>query len=209
MTMTLQVRQRGTVTLPAAIRDRYNIQTGDSFRLVDLDGVLVLTPLTSPISANNASDMSSKSTELKSPKPRVSIDADVIFAGAAAPHTQGVSYIILGMSELTLLNGVTSEQAITKVTRNLAAKLPGKLPEFHLLVSRALHVVPDPTPEELSMYSGQADPKDLPLLVAALREACPYFVTCNTRHDFPTGKDIKIMRPGDLLLTIRQRLGQL
>ena len=45
MTTTLQVRQRGTLTLPAEIRNRYNIQPGDSFRLVDLDGVLVLTPL--------------------------------------------------------------------------------------------------------------------------------------------------------------------
>ncbi|MEJ5309185.1 MAG: AbrB/MazE/SpoVT family DNA-binding domain-containing protein [Anaerolineae bacterium] len=45
MTTTLQVRQRGTLTLPVAIRERYNIQTGDSFHLVDLDGVLVLTPL--------------------------------------------------------------------------------------------------------------------------------------------------------------------
>jgi AbrB family looped-hinge helix DNA binding protein len=42
---TVQVRQRGTLTLPAEIRDRYNIQPGDSYRLIDLDGVLVLTPL--------------------------------------------------------------------------------------------------------------------------------------------------------------------
>lgn len=45
MTTTLQIRQRGTLTLPSTVRERYNIQTGDSFRLVDLDGVLVLTPL--------------------------------------------------------------------------------------------------------------------------------------------------------------------
>jgi AbrB family looped-hinge helix DNA binding protein len=43
--MTVQVRQRGTLTLPAEIRDRYNIRSGDSYRLIDLDGVLVLTPL--------------------------------------------------------------------------------------------------------------------------------------------------------------------
>lgn len=44
-TTTIQVRQRGTLTLPAEVRERYNIQIGDSYRLVDLDGVLVLTPL--------------------------------------------------------------------------------------------------------------------------------------------------------------------
>ncbi len=42
---TVQVRQRGTFTLPAEIRERYNIQPGDSYRLVDLDGMLVFTPL--------------------------------------------------------------------------------------------------------------------------------------------------------------------
>jgi len=42
---TVQVRQRGTLTLPADIRERYHIRPGDSYHLVDLDGVLVLTPL--------------------------------------------------------------------------------------------------------------------------------------------------------------------
>ncbi len=45
MDLTIQVRQRGTLTLPAELRERYGIQTGDILRLVDLDGVLVLTPM--------------------------------------------------------------------------------------------------------------------------------------------------------------------
>ena len=139
----------------------------------------------------------------------VFVDADVIFAGAASPSTHGASQMILAMSELTLIEGITSRQAVTEVERNLAAKLPAKLPEFRLLVSRALRVVPDPAPEDLPAYGGQADPKDLPLLVAALRHGCPYLVTFNTRHYFPAGGAIKVLRPGDLVLTIRQTLGQL
>jgi AbrB family looped-hinge helix DNA binding protein len=42
---TVQVRQRGTVTLPAELRDKYGIQPGDTYRLVDLDGILILTPM--------------------------------------------------------------------------------------------------------------------------------------------------------------------
>jgi bifunctional DNA-binding transcriptional regulator/antitoxin component of YhaV-PrlF toxin-antitoxin module len=42
---TVQIRQRGTLTLPADIRQKYDIQTGDTFRLVDLDGIFVLTPM--------------------------------------------------------------------------------------------------------------------------------------------------------------------
>jgi len=45
MEATIQVRQRGTLTLPAELREKYGIQVGDSFRIVDLDGVFVLTPM--------------------------------------------------------------------------------------------------------------------------------------------------------------------
>ena len=45
MEVTVQVRQRGTLTLPAELREKYGIRSGDTFRLVDLDGVFVLTPM--------------------------------------------------------------------------------------------------------------------------------------------------------------------
>lgn len=45
MDLTVQVRQRGNLTLPSELREKYGIQPGDTFRLVDLDGVFVLTPM--------------------------------------------------------------------------------------------------------------------------------------------------------------------
>ncbi len=45
METTIQVRQRGTVTLPAEWREKYGVREGDTFRLIDLDGILVLTPM--------------------------------------------------------------------------------------------------------------------------------------------------------------------
>ena len=39
MEATIQVRQRDTLTPPVELRDRYGIRAGDTFRLVDLDGV--------------------------------------------------------------------------------------------------------------------------------------------------------------------------
>jgi bifunctional DNA-binding transcriptional regulator/antitoxin component of YhaV-PrlF toxin-antitoxin module len=45
MESTVQVRQRGTLTLPADLRAKYGIEAGDTFRLVDLDGIFVLTPM--------------------------------------------------------------------------------------------------------------------------------------------------------------------
>ncbi len=45
MDATIQVRKRGTLTLPAELRERYKIKSGDTFRLIDLDGIFVLTPM--------------------------------------------------------------------------------------------------------------------------------------------------------------------
>jgi bifunctional DNA-binding transcriptional regulator/antitoxin component of YhaV-PrlF toxin-antitoxin module len=42
---TVQVRQRGTLTLPADLREKYGIQPGDTYHLVALDGILILTPM--------------------------------------------------------------------------------------------------------------------------------------------------------------------
>lgn len=40
----VQVRDRGVVTLPKSIRERYGLGTGDVLDVVDLDGVFVLSP---------------------------------------------------------------------------------------------------------------------------------------------------------------------
>ena len=48
MNITLQMRQRGVLTLPMELRKKYGIETGDTFYLVDLDGIFVLTP-TAPV----------------------------------------------------------------------------------------------------------------------------------------------------------------
>jgi bifunctional DNA-binding transcriptional regulator/antitoxin component of YhaV-PrlF toxin-antitoxin module len=45
MDITVQVRERGVITLPAELRQKYKIENGDIFRLVDLEGVFVLTPM--------------------------------------------------------------------------------------------------------------------------------------------------------------------
>ena len=141
-------------------------------------------------------------------KPRVFLDTDVIFAGSASPQAHSASHVVLLMGEITLLDCVTSQQAVTEVERNLGKKLPAKLPDFRLLVSRCLRVIDDPTPQELLNYQGEADPKDLPLLAAALCDQCNYFLSFNVRHYFPTGNSISVQRPGEFLGVIRQLLSQ-
>jgi predicted nucleic acid-binding protein len=142
-------------------------------------------------------------------KPSLFVDADVIFAGAAAPSEHGASHVILRMGEITLIDCVTSEQAVTEVERNLAEKLPHKLPEFRLLVNRSLRIIGNPYPDDLTCFRGQADPKDLPILVAAMKEGCPFLLTFNIRHFKPASNSIRVLRPGEFLLEIRNLLSNL
>lgn len=51
MVAAIQVGQRGTLTLPAEVRERHQIQPGDAFRLLDIEGILVLVPMTPMVPA--------------------------------------------------------------------------------------------------------------------------------------------------------------
>jgi len=139
-------------------------------------------------------------------KPRIFVDADVLFAGSAAPAEHGASLTVLRMAEITLIEAITSQQAIIEAERNLAAKLPATLPAFRLIVSRCLRVVADPAPVDLVPYLSLADPTDLPLLVAAQREGCAWLVTFNVRYYWPDRKQITVLRPGDFILRVRDLL---
>lgn len=142
-------------------------------------------------------------------KPRVFIDADLLFAGAASPSEHGASLLILRMAEITLIEAFASQQVIAEAECSLTEKLPQALPAFRLLVSRCLHVVPDPQPADLLPHAGLADPEDLPVLVAALREGCPWLVTFNIRHFQPGHASVTVLRPGEFVLRVRDLLAHL
>lgn len=142
-------------------------------------------------------------------KPRVFIDADVLFAGAASSSESGASLVILRMSEITLIDAITSEQVITEVERNLTAKLPNMLPTCQLLINRCLKVVPDPLTSEVKPFLGRADLKDLPILTAAHKEDCPWLVTFNIKHFQPGLPGITVLQPGAFIQQIRHLLAQL
>jgi hypothetical protein len=142
-------------------------------------------------------------------KLRVFVDADVLYAGSASPGEQGASLVILRLGEITLIDAVTSQQVVLEVERNLAERLPQALPAFRLLVSRCLRVVRDPLRSDLKPHVGKADPKDLPILVAAVREGCSWLVTFNLCHFQPGDPGVAAVRPGDLVLRIRDLLAHL
>lgn len=142
-------------------------------------------------------------------KLRVFIDADALFAGAASPSDHGASLVVLRMAEITLIDALASEQVIAETKRNLTNKLPETLPAYRVLVQRCLQIVPDPTPAAIEEHEGKADAKDLPILVAALREGCPWLVTFNVRDYQPGDPAVTVLSPGDFLQEIRHLLGRL
>jgi hypothetical protein len=110
------------------------------------------------------------------------------------------------MAEITLIECLVSEQVVVEVERNLASKLPAKVPVFHQIMNRALHVVRDPLAAELAQFNGQAEPKDLPILVTSLRESCSHLLTFNLRHYNPASNKIMVQRPGEFLATVRHMI---
>jgi len=131
----------------------------------------------------------------------------VLIAGSAS--TTGAGYIILHLSDLTLIEGIISQQVKAEAERNLRDKLPQALPAFRLLVESAVRLVDDPPENELVPLQGQAQAEDLPLLAAALLHRCHYLVTFNVKHYYPEGEKIIVLRPGEFLYRLRQQLMRL
>lgn len=144
-----------------------------------------------------------------SPKLRVFVDSDVLFAGAASPNAHSAALVILQMAEITLVEALTSEQVIVEVEKNLSAKLPGALATFRLLVERCVDVIPAPTRADLIPYEGLAEAKDLPILVAALQTQCPWLATFNIRHYRPGHPAVRVATPGEFVLQARDSLSRL
>ena len=66
---TLQVAQRGLITLPQAVRKAYDIRPGQAMTLVDLDGVFVLSPRPSqvdPLADELAQELAARGQSLES-----------------------------------------------------------------------------------------------------------------------------------------------
>jgi hypothetical protein len=137
------------------------------------------------------------------------IDADVLFAAAASPSQHGASLLILRLAELTLIQAVAPTQVVVESQRNMQEKLPQSVGLLQALINRALIVVPDPSASSMGQYAGTAHPKDLSILVAAVTNQCPWLVSFNTRDYQPGLPSVKVLRPGDFLLLIRQQLTRL
>ena len=120
---------------------------------------------------------------------RVFLDANIFVAAAAS--SQGGSALLL------------------EAERNIRRKLaPQVLKRFHRLLEESpLLIVPAPSDEQAARCHSLIDPKDAPILAAALSSKSDFLVTLD-RKDFMSEKmrnasfPIKILTPRDLFRAV-------
>lgn len=158
----------------------------------------------------NANDTTGNATEIRPAPMPVYIDADVLVCGSVS--TTNAPHAILRIAEAHLIEGVVCVQACKEAEKNIVDKFPGKAILARRLFRQIIScftVVPTPTPEEVARYVGQAQPKDLPHLTAAIQQHCQYFITYNVRHYYPSSNIPLVIRPGEFIELIRDTLGRL
>lgn len=134
----------------------------------------------------------------------VCLDADVVIAGLLS--RRGASHAILVLGEVGLLHVVLPEAAVEEVRRNLSAKLPDAVPLFEEFLRAVSVRVHRPTARDRERARELADPKDVPILAAAIGAGAPLLVTHNVRH-LRSGEGVRVIRPRILLEEARAWMG--
>jgi len=138
------------------------------------------------------------------PRLRVCIDADVLFAGSAS--TSGASHVVLQLGELGIVDVRVADQARAEAERNLADKLPSALPALRAILGACTSSIPmvAPTAARRLSRAREADPKDAPILAAAIAADCRWLLTFNLR-DYRTER-VRVSQPGPFLEELRAML---
>lgn len=129
-------------------------------------------------------------------------DADVLVAGSAS--TTGAAHLLLTLSELGIIQGMTSAHVQEEARRNLAKKIPDALPEFEEIIRRAVTI--DSSPVDTTPFQNFAHLKDVPILATAVAINARWLVTFNLK-DFYQPPQITVLNPGQAIRTIRETLG--
>jgi hypothetical protein len=137
---------------------------------------------------------------------RVFFDADVLISAATPESPVSAAHILVQLSALTLVDGVTTPYARDQAERNIKKKLPGALRDFHELLENAVRVVSDVSQKELSDFAGYAEEQDIPILAGAMLHHCRFLVTRNVSDYYKTPKKLEVIGPGDLVKLAREAL---
>jgi predicted nucleic acid-binding protein len=143
---------------------------------------------------------------------KIFLDADVLMASAASSSPNSAGQVLLSLSEITLIEAITSELIVEECERNIPTVFERSndvLRTFRKVVERALDVVDRPTRETVRAYQPYAAWSDAPHLACASEHACRYLVTYNLSDYDPSDLDIKVAEPGTVVRRVRTKLAAL
>lgn len=134
---------------------------------------------------------------------RVFLDANVYFSGCLSKT--GASFFILELARHGKTELAASKLVLREADRNLRKKAPAAaLKIFRKFLQDVRIRIVRPSEDALKAYEGTVDPKDVPVIAAAVSAGADYFLTLDRKHFLSSerfarlGKP-RVMRPGDFL----------
>lgn len=138
---------------------------------------------------------------------RVFFDTSALIAGS---HSRtGAAFALLQLAGLGVLDGRISPDVRVEAERNVRAKLPAAQPALRLLMDEVLAMEAQPDRAAIERVQGWAHPKDRPILAAAVAGGSHVLVTLNQRDFWPPDDLIRVLRPAELIVAVRQRVAEL
>ena len=140
------------------------------------------------------------------------LDADVLMASAASTRAHSAGQVLLTLSEITLVEAITSELVVEECRRNIPktfARSEDVLEAFGTIVDRALTVVDRPTRDVVLAYRPYAAWSDAPHLASAAEHGCDSLVTYNISDYDASSLDVDVAEPGTVVRLVRTQLADL
>lgn len=144
-------------------------------------------------------------------KVNIFLDSSALIAGVISE--KGAAHALLQLGETQDILLTISEFVATETKRNIAKKSPESIDSASKQIKKAkISIVPDPSEKEIQANLFLInDPKDVPVLLAAIIAKVDYLATHDRKHFLDDPKvaeksGIKIGTPGDVLAWIRENL---
>lgn len=137
---------------------------------------------------------------------KIFLDANVVVA-ACGSRTGGSHYLFEVAAHDSTWHLLTTELALQEARKNVLHKLPLSYHHFETLVlSYPLTIIQSPPKRIISAAQRVINPKDAPILAAAVVARADYLCTLDMKdfhvtvvHSWAKKRSLKIVTPGDLL----------
>ncbi|MGH2447523.1 MAG: PIN domain-containing protein [Chloroflexota bacterium] len=111
---------------------------------------------------------------------KVCLDSSVLIAGAISPHGSARDLLDAGLDDRASL--YLSTLVLQETERNLARKAPAALPMFRLFIDALRPQLVDPSTEQVLEAARVVEPKDAPIVAAALAAHADVLATYDRKH---------------------------